>query len=256
MVRYRSLLLPFFMTLVGLAVLIGLGKWQLDRREWKLGLIERIDARAHGEPISLAEAKALWTRSRDVEYTRVKLAGRFLHKFERHLYSIVDGQAGWRVLTPLQTPGGEIIFVDRGFVPEAHKSAASRKEGQITGEVELTGLARAAETQGWFTPDNQPGNNRWFWRDVSGLIMSLPPGLAEQAAPFIVEAEPMAAPGGWPKSGVTRLELPNRHLEYAITWFGLAAALAVIFALYARRRLSDSSSPRGDTGIADEGGKV
>jgi surfeit locus 1 family protein len=80
----------------------------------------------------------------------------------------------------------------------------------------------------------------WFWRDIPGLIASLPPELRDRTAPFIVEAEPSPVRGGWPRAGVTRLNLPNRHLEYAITWFGLAAALVVVTGLYIRTRLRES----------------
>ena len=103
--------------LFGLAVLIGLGTWQMQRREWKLSLIERIDQRAHDEAISLTLAKDLWQRERDVEYYRVLLVGRFLHDQERHLYTVEQGRAGWRVITPLVTSSGDVVFVDRGFVP-------------------------------------------------------------------------------------------------------------------------------------------
>lgn len=256
MLRFRPLALPLVTTLIGLAILIGLGTWQLQRREWKSGLIERIDARAHDEPISLSMARALWQKDGDVEYYRILLVGRFLHAFERHLYGLVEGQAGWRIITPLETIKGEIIFVDRGIVPDELKEPAARKQGQIEGITELIGLARASERQSWFTPDNQPGDNRWFWRDVSGLIASLPPDKTASAVPFMVEAEKQAVPGDWPRSGVTRLTLPNRHLEYAITWFGLALALLAVFLAYARYRLRDAASGAYDAKIADEGGSV
>ncbi len=141
MTRYRPLALPFFTTLIAFAILIGLGKWQLDRREWKLGIIDRIETRVHDEPISLSLAKREWTEKQDVEYYRVLLVGRFLHDDERYLYTLVDGKAGWRVITPLQVRGGEIVLVDRGFVPEELKDPATRKPGQIGGTVEMIGLA-------------------------------------------------------------------------------------------------------------------
>jgi surfeit locus 1 family protein len=256
MSRLKPLFLPFLMTLVGLTILIGLGTWQLQRREWKLGLIERIEARARNEPISLSMAKRLWEKDGDVEYYRVLLVGRFLHPLERHLYGLSESQAGWRILTPLETAGGDIVFVDRGIVPDEFKDPASRKDGQVEGVVELVGLARAPESHGAFTPDNQPGANRWFWRDVSGLIASLPPEKAARAAPFMVEAEKQAVPGGWPLSGVTRLNLPNRHVEYAITWFGLALALLAVFLAYARYRLRETVPGEYHAKIADEGGSV
>jgi surfeit locus 1 family protein len=254
--RYRPLLVPFLLTLICLAVLISLGLWQLERREWKLGLIERIEARTTGDPISLDEAKRFWNAEGDVEYYRLALTGRFLHEHERHLYGLVNGEAGWRVLTPLQTQGGDVIFVDRGFVPEQFRDPATRGAGQIDGEVSVTALARASEEGSIFTPDNQPSANRWFLRDVQLLNASLPENLAARAVPFMAEAEPMAVPGGWPRAGVTRLHLPNRHLEYAVTWFGLAASLALVFGFFARRQLSASDDPGADANIADRSRSV
>lgn len=251
MTAYRGLALPLMMTFAGALLLIGLGKWQLDRREWKLGIIERIETRIHREPMSLSAARELWRQNRDIDYTRVRLAGHFLHNQERHLYAIVDGQLGWKVITPLQTGGGDIVLVDRGFVPDQLKDPASRERGQIDGATELTGLARGSEKPGWFTPHNDPAANRWFWRDVSGLIASLPPELAARCAPFVVEAEAGPVPGDWPRSGVTVLNIPNRHLEYALTWFGLAATLLIVFAAYAKSRLAAPARRGADADIAE-----
>lgn len=248
---YRGLALPFLMTLAGVLLLIGLGKWQLDRREWKLGIIERIETRIHQPAIPLDAARVLWRQNQDIDYTRVGLAGHFLHDQERHLYAIVDGQAGWKVITPLQTASGEVVLVDRGFVPDQLKAPASRERGQIDGVAELTGLARGSERPSWFTPRNDPAANRWFWRDVPGLIASLPPDLAARCAPFVVEAEAAPVPGDWPRAGVTVLNIPNRHLEYALTWFGLAATLLVVFAAYAKSRLIASARRGSDADIAE-----
>jgi surfeit locus 1 family protein len=221
---------------LGLAVLIGLGTWQMQRREWKLGLMERIERRAHDEAISLTLAKDLWRREGDVEYYRVLLVGRFLHDQERHLYTIEQGKAGWRVITPLVTAGDDVVLVDRGYVPEELKDPVARQAGQIADMVELTGLARAPATPNWFTPENDPARNRWFWRDVAGMAAGLPADQAARAAPFMVEAEAAPVPGGWPRGGVTRLVLSNRHLEYALTWYGLAVTLAVTAFVFARSR--------------------
>lgn len=253
----RGLIIPAIMTLVAFAVLIGLGGWQLQRRDWKLGLIERIEARAHEQPITLAEAVAHWERERDVEYYRLRLAGRFLHEHERHLYSIVGGEAGWKVITPFENEDGSVLLVDRGFVPEPFRDPATRAAGQIDGRVELVALARAPGTPSAFTPDNQPAANRWFWRDVEGMqAVGLPLEVATSTLPFMAEAEKMEVPGGWPRSGGTLLSLPNRHLEYALTWFGLAAALLAVFAAYATRHLRARSPERYDASIADGDGAV
>src|SRR5688572_18672867 len=166
---WRALFLPGLLALAGLAVLISLGKWQLDRREWKLSLIQRIEARANAEPIALREAIGHWQRERDVEYYRLRLAGHFLHDHERHLYTIVEGHAGWRVLTPFATDDGPVLFIDRGFVPEPFRDPATRPGGQTSGQVELIAIARAPGEPAAFTPDNQPAANRWFWRDIEGM---------------------------------------------------------------------------------------
>lgn len=248
---YRALALPFLTTLVCVLLLAGLGKWQLDRREWKLGIVERIESRVRGEAVSLIEARDRWEKTHDIDYTRVLLVGRFLHQHERHLYAIVDGQAGWKVVTPLQTARGDIVLVDRGFVPEQQKLPAARKAGQIEGIAELTGLARASQLRNRFTPADDPAANRWFSRDVPGLTASLPPDLAEKAAPFIVEAEAGPVPGNWPRAGVTMLKVSNRHLEYALTWFALAATLLIVFVVYARNRLASEAEGSTDADVAE-----
>ncbi|WP_088343038.1 MULTISPECIES: SURF1 family protein [Rhodomicrobium] len=255
-ISHRLLSVPLVMTLIGLVVLLALGKWQLDRREWKLGILSRIDARVHDEPISLTTAKQHWAKDRDIDYYRVVLVGRFLHDYERHLYTVLDGQAGWQILTPLQTGNGEIVLVDRGFVPEWLKEPKDRKRGQIEETVELVGLARGSETPGWFTPDNAPAANRWFWRDIPAMIATLPPDLAAKAQPFVVEAEAAPVPGNWPRGGVTRLEIPNRHLEYALTWFGLAATLLVVFIIYTRKRRIAPGPDAGHAEIAERESSV
>jgi surfeit locus 1 family protein len=251
----RALAVPVTVTLLGLALLIGLGKWQLDRREWKLGIIERIEGRIHDEAISLTMAKQIWQKSLDIDYYRVLLVGRLHHDQERHLYSILDGQAGWNVITPLETSSGDVVLVDRGFVPERLKEPASRARGQVEEVVEMTGLARSSQKRNWFTPENEPAANRWFWRDVRGMIASLPPGLGERAVPFLVDAEAAPVPGNWPRAGVTVLNIPNRHLGYALTWFGLAAALIAVFIVYARGRLAGRARHE-DAIIAERESKV
>ncbi len=253
---YRALALPFLTTLICVFVLAGLGKWQLDRRAWKLGIVERIESRVHGEAVSLIEVRDRWEKTHDIDYTRVLLVGRFLHQHERHLYAIVEGQAGWKVVTPLQTASGDVVLVDRGFVPEQLKLPEARKAGQIGGTAELTGLARASQPRNRFTPADDPAANRWFSRDVPGLAASLPPDLAEKAAPFVVEAEAGPVPGNWPRAGVTMLKVSNRHLEYALTWFALAATLLIVFIAYARNKLASGAEDGTDANIAEHGPSV
>lgn len=231
--RERFSATPLIMTLVGVAVLIGLGVWQLERRSWKTGLIERMNERMHGKSIPLERAKEFAQRNNgNIEYTRVVLTGSFLHDEERYLYAYIGGQQGWSVITPLVTQGGEVVLVNRGFVPEERKDPAMRKDGLIQGINEVKGVARLSEHTNWFTPVNNAAGNRWFWRDIPALISSLRAEEAVRAVPFVIEADAAPVPGGWPRGGITRVNVPNWHLEYAITWFALAGALTVVFITY------------------------
>lgn len=220
--------------LAGLAVLIGLGVWQLKRLEWKQGLIAQIEARTKGPPITLEDAVALAGEGRDPSYYRVRVDGRFHHAKELYLYAVSDGRVGWHVITPLETEDGDVVLVDRGFVPDKLKDPSARALGQVENVVTVTGIVRTPETQTVFTPDNEPKANRWFWRDLAGMARSMFPGGTTEVAPFFLEADKSEVPGGWPEGGQTRLEIPNNHLQYAITWFLLAAGLLIVYGLYVR----------------------
>lgn len=220
-------------TVAGLALLIGLGVWQLNRLEWKEGLIARIEARTQRAPMTLKEAIALAREKRDPSYYRVRVEGRFHHAKERYLYALsFDGQPGWHVITPLETVEGNMVLVDRGFVPDSLSDPSTRALGQIQRLVTVTGLVRAPETQALFTPDNEPDAKRWFSRDLPGMARSMFPGGTIEVAPFFLEVEKTDVPGGWPDGGQTRLEIPNNHLQYAITWFLLGACLLIVYGVY------------------------
>jgi len=232
MIRFRPRLAPTLFTIPVVAVLVALGVWQLQRLEWKDRLIaERATAVAMPParpPQTLAEARAM-------EFRPVVDDGRFLHDKELYLGAMdPGGRAGFQVLTPLREADGRIVFVNRGFVPTELKDPATRPAGQLAGTVNVRGLLRIPPEQkpGWFVPDNRADRNYWFWVDLPAMAAA--DGLAN-AAPFYIDADVAPNLGGWPKGGVTPIALPNDHLQYAITWFSLAAALVVIYLLYHRR---------------------
>jgi surfeit locus 1 family protein len=230
--QQKSLLgLTAFM-LAALAALLGLGFWQLSRLHWKQAVIAQIETRTEGAPITLEEAEALAREGRDPSYFRVSAEGRFHHAKEHYLYVISDASVGWHVITPLETADGEMVLVDRGFVPDELRDPASRPDGQIESVTTVTGLVRAPDRQALFTPDNEPAANRWFWRDLHAMSRSMFQQRIIDVAPFFLEADNTPVPGGWPEGGQTRLAIPNNHLQYAITWFLLAAALLVVYAVY------------------------
>ncbi|HLC09309.1 MAG TPA: SURF1 family protein [Methyloceanibacter sp.] len=224
-------------TLAALALLIGLGVWQLQRLDWKRSLIAEIETRTKARPIALTEAIAFAKDGHDPSYLHVRVAGRFENDKERHLYAIADGAPGWHLITPLVTEDGAIVLIDRGFVPDAMKEQPTRPQSLVEGETSVTGLIRVPESQGAFTPNTDLERNRWYFRDLDRMARSMfgdkPPSLA----PFFLEAEESGPPGSWPRGGQTRLGLPNNHLQYALTWFLLALCLLVIYAVYLRQAL-------------------
>jgi surfeit locus 1 family protein len=234
----KKLIWPGVATFGGLAVLVSLGVWQLERLAWKEGLIASIAVRTKAAPVDIGEAQAAINAGGDIEYLRVRARGRFLNDKERYLYA-PDPELGpgYHVYTPFELASGRaVLFVNRGYVPERLKTPETRAQGQLEGEVEITGLLRKPATKGAFTPENDAKNNLWYWRDYRGLFASAFGDIATQPLPVFLDAEAAAA-GGWPKGGATWLELPNRHLEYAITWFGLAVTLLAVFLAFAVTRL-------------------
>lgn len=220
-------------TLVGLVFLVGLGVWQLQRLEWKEALIARIEARTERKPVTLERAIELTKELGNPSYLPVRAEGRFHHKRERYLYSIsLDGEPGWHVITPLQTVDGQFVLVDRGFVPDKLRDPKARPKGQVQEVVAVTGLIRTPEEPALFIPDNDPEANQWFSRDLAAMTRSMFPSGTVQVAPFFLEAAESDVPGGWPKGGQTRLKLANSHLQYALTWFGLALCLVGVYGVY------------------------
>ena len=242
-----SLLWPGLATLAALAILVALGLWQLDRRGWKEGLTAQIAARAHGPPGEiLPEARWAAFRQADQEYRRVQLRGTFLHEHEAPVHGLMEDRRGRPVqgvylLTPLRLADGATVIVNRGFVPTELRDPTSRPDGQVAGVTTVTGLVRAPETRTAFVPANDPARNTWFVRSVADIAAAR--GL-ERVAPFLVDADATPNPGGWPRGGQTRLQLPNNHLQYAWTWFGLAGTLLAVFASFAWTRLGRELQPK------------
>ena len=225
----RRLLLA--LCLLGTLLFSALGAWQVERRAWKLDLIERVEQRVDAAPEAVPPAAA-W-RSFDAqaeEYRRVRTAGTFLHEEETLVEALTERGPGYWVLTPLRTPDG-LIMINRGFVPPERRSSASRAAGQIAGEVRVTGLIRPSEPDGRVLRPNRPAENRWFSRDIPAIAKACGVGTV---APFFIDADAAASPGGWPIGGMTVVQFRNTHLVYALTWFGLAALCIVGLVLLLR----------------------
>lgn len=225
-----------------LAVLLALGTWQVQRLKWKEGLIADITERQAAAPVPLADIEAMAARGGDIEYRRVTTSGRYLNDKERHFFATYNGMSGFYIYTPLELDGGRLLFVNRGFVPYDQKEAKTREQGQLSGMQAVAGLARAKlpSKPSSLLPDNDIAKNIFYWKDLDVMASSV--GLdAAKVLPFFVDADATPNPGGLPVGGVTIVDLPNDHLQYAVTWYGLAAALVAIVAIsWLRKRHPDA----------------
>lgn len=221
----RGLVMAF--ASVALAILLALGTWQVQRLAWKEGLIATINERIAAPPKPLAEVEQQFAATGDVDYVPVQTAGRFLHAGESHFFATWEGQSGYYVYTPLQLADARVVLVNRGFVPFDRKDPATRPQGQIEGDVAVTGLARnpLSEKPSSILPDNEPAKNIFYWKDRDAMVAHAGLGVDVQVLPFFIDLTKGEVPGGLPVGGVTMVEVPNNHLQYAITWYGLAAAL-------------------------------
>ncbi len=226
--------------MVTFAVLVALGTWQIERKAWKEGLIAALTARLAAPPAALPPP-ATWPRLEPAsdEYRRVNFTATFDHGKESLVYAaassfrpdVAGGGPGYWIFTPALLPDGGFVIVNRGFVPEARKDAASRANGQIAGPVEIVGTMRWPEARHWFSPADDPLHNLWFTRDP--LAIADAKGV-HPVAPFYVEQETPTPSGGLPQPGRLVVQLRNEHLQYAVTWYGLALVLVVVFAAWAR----------------------
>ena len=225
-------------TAVALAILIGLGAWQLQRLKWKEGLLAHVAALqgAPAQPIEpVLEAQA---QGRDVDFTRVRVTCPGLGSAPfLELYGLKDGEAGWRLVSACPVAAGRYhtVLVDRGFISDTATERPPVDRAAST-PVDLVGVLRTPDRATFVTPKNPGGAGRWYSRDVPAMARAL--GVS-QPTPIFLFAETSSNPGfAALQPAPLPAEIPNRHLEYALTWFGLAAALAGVYAalLFKRRK--------------------
>lgn len=211
------------------ALLMGLGVWQIHRLHWKLGLIAEVNHNLTAPPLTLEQALAMGPKA---QYHRVALTGRFDNRHESYVYTTgPNGKPVYHVLTPLLLKGGRALIIDRGYVPRALRAQATRKAGELTGLRHVVGVWRQPDAPGLFTPAPDLKTRVWYARDVSAIARASGVRLV---APVVVEADATPNPGGWPKGGQTVVHFRNEHLQYAITWFALAAGLVLVYLAYHR----------------------
>jgi len=231
MFRLRPAFWPTVVSLPIFVFALGLGAWQMERREWKRDILHRIEVNQAAAPMPLDEL--LRGDPLRFEYGRVKVRGTFLHDKEFYLAArSLKNKVGLQIVVPLRTEDGRIVLFGRGWIPQEQKDPARRAQGQVDGPVDLTGVVRRNQERRQFAPENAPDRNVWFHVDVP-LMRSLAGAKPDpRLDAFFLEADATANPGGVPVGGQTRLDIPNDHLQYAITWFLIALALAGVYLAY------------------------
>jgi surfeit locus 1 family protein len=221
----RRLLVPSISTAVMLAILLSLGTWQIHRLHWKLGVLAQIDA---------AEARpAIPLPADPVPFTKVRVTGTMRNDLSAMVGSDVEEtpegpRIGAQLVVPLQRPGLPDVLVDRGWVP----SERSHRLAPDAGEVTVEGYIRAPEHPGLFSATDDAAMRQFYTFDPAAIGAAL--GLTS-VAPFTLIAMGKTPPEGYPDPAQHLPRPPNDHLSYAITWYGLAVTLVVIFTVYARK---------------------
>lgn len=216
---------------LALGVLVALGTWQVKRLEWKQDLIARVEARLNAAPIPFAEAVRRAEAGENMEYAPVALRGRVEQARLAKVFGSYEGEAGVYVFVPVATDKAGTVYVNEGFALQAMRDALEMEAGEQT----VTGLLRYAEKPAppasWFQTKGKSADGLWFIRDPRAFAAEA--GI--DASPYYIDR--FAVEGrDWPKGGTTRLEFSNRHLEYALTWYGLAAALIGVWIAFSLKK--------------------
>jgi len=210
-----------------IAALIGLGVWQLERRTWKLTLIAHTEAMLAQPPVPAPGPDRWSIIGKDDVYRPVVVRGHYRTDADTLVQAVTELGGGFWVMTPFDTDRGFTLLVNRGFVP------ADRRTGIAPSPAvqSIHGLLRLSEPGGAFLRTNDPAADRWYSRDIAAIAARR--GIGGVAPYFIDASEPKS---GWPRGGLTVVRFRNSHLVYALTWFGLAALVAVM-AWRVRRRV-------------------
>jgi surfeit locus 1 family protein len=239
-------------TLATVAVCLGLGVWQLQRRVEKHALIAALTERLAAEPVPLPPPLewSTLTAERD-EFRRVRFRASYGSGADAMVYSSgsavrddVSGPGTWAFI-PARLEGGEIIVINAGFVQNTMQDRAQQDRvvtRLVTGEAaDLIGYIRFPERAGLLTPSANTEKRLWFTRDQLAMAQALGWGNGGKTiAPFYIDLEQPVPPSGLPKPGPLHVHLKDDHLQYAVTWFALAGAVVIAFLAWWRGRRQPS----------------
>ena len=230
--------------LVGFAILMGLGVWQVKRLAWKEALLAQLAANAAAPAVDLKTALNMSMAGSNAEFVRVKFTGTYKNDAAMKMLSSYDGGQGWTIITPVATADGWAVIVDRGRLPGQMLGHFQQPEGP----QEIEGVIRTHPYgQGFFDPTNDPKGNMWYWWDVPGMLAASGLTADLKPYPYAVQLVPTGTETEFPRPQEAKADLANNHLGYAITWFGLAATLLGVAGFYIfdlRRRRREWSAGR------------
>lgn len=229
------------LVLAALAVLLGLGFWQLERLEWKEALIEAATARPN-DPAVPAPGPMAWPLDMgEWNYRRVALTGRYTDGEILAWTTLSEprgplGGMGYFILTPFVTNDGFTVLVNRGFVPDALGEPSVRHEAAPPeGPVTVEGIVRRDDPPNFVTPEPDRTDGIWFSRHIATMAQHL--NVTGPVAPYNVDlVANETPPGGLPQAGESQVTFSNNHLQYAVTWFGLALCLIGVVTVALVRR--------------------
>lgn len=230
--------------IAGIIVLCGLGSWQVKRLYWKETLIAKVEQRTSLAPMEISNFLDRQMVEDNWPYSPISAKGTYDHSKEVYFFTTSkEGRSGWNVHAPMLMDNGKYLIVNRGFVPFDMREPEKRAKGQVAGEQTIKGFVRVPEKEkpnGWF-PENNPDDRELYWRDFNVFVDLMGKDQGREFVPFFVDVDEASNPGGWPKGGTTIISFPNSHLQYAVTWYGLALSLLGVgsFFLYSRRQKND-----------------
>ena len=228
-----------------LGVLFALGSWQLQRLEWKRALVVKIEARVSAEPLPINDVLERLAAGEDMEYAPVRVSGAYAAAGNARVFGTLDGAPGYYLFSPLMRVEAAqafdpVVYINRGFVPQGTELVETNPD-EPRRPLSVSGLFRQSETlappASWFRSTQESGDGYWFVRDPVRFAA------AENIPAGAYYIDQYAVDGvSWPKGGTTRLNFRNSHLEYALTWFGLAGAL---FAVWVAMSVKPARVPNG-----------
>ncbi len=217
----KRLIAPILIGLIGAAILVALGTWQIQRLSWKSDILAEIDQKIAGEPQALPRVIS----PSEQRYMPVSINGNINDGALFVLVSVKRRGPGWRVISPFTTDDGRRVLLDRGFVPTDAKDAPL-----ATGPATVLGNMHWPDDRNSSTPDNDITNNTWFARDIQQMAETL-----DTEPLLVITRELSPLDKGMTPLPVDSSGVANDHLQYAVTWFSLAGIWILMTGVWIRR---------------------